>query len=156
MPPKISPGKVERWKPERTHATAWLLARRIILHGDCLTTIGGFACEPYRSIYERVSDAELGAALLRVLAEARLIPVPDDIKAVSEKIVRSANIRLGSELGKCACCSVVQNQSEIWILPTRREGRDFTQMLELTVRIPTNSTPEQVGRALRDRFQRCK
>jgi hypothetical protein len=145
----------ERWKPERTHATAYLIARRIVLHGDCLTTRGGFACEPYLSIDARVSDAQIGAALVRVLAEARVAPVPTDYKALMEKIVGTDNVRSSSNLSKGVCCSVVQLHGEIWILPTRREGRAVTQVLELKARIPENSEPEQVGRALRDGFRRC-
>lgn len=51
---------VERWKPEQTHASAYLRACRIILHGDCLTTIGGVACDPYLSMDASVLDAEVG------------------------------------------------------------------------------------------------
>jgi len=40
------PVKVERWKPERSHASAYFRVDRIVLHGDCLTTIGGLACDP--------------------------------------------------------------------------------------------------------------
>jgi hypothetical protein len=150
MPPTF-----ERWKPERTHATAYLIARRIVLHGDCLTTRGGFACEPYLSIDARVSDAQIGAALVRVLAEARVAPVSTDYKALMEKIAGTDNVRSRSILSKGVCCSVVQLHGEIWILPTRREGRAVTQVLELKARIPENSEPEQVGRALRDGFRRC-
>jgi hypothetical protein len=150
------PHTIERWKPERTHATAYLIARRIVLHGDCLTTSGGFACEPYLSIDARTSDAEIGAALVRVLAEARVATVPTNYKELMEKTVGTdENVRLLSNLSKGVCCSVVQMHGEIWILPTRREGRAVTQVLELKVRIPESSTPEEVGRALRDGFRRC-
>jgi hypothetical protein len=146
---------IERWKPERTHATAYLIASRILLHGDCLTTKGGFACEPYLSIDARASDAQIGAALIRVLAEARVAPVPTDYKALREKDGGTDNMQSWSNLSKGACCSVVQMHGEIWILPTRREGRTVTQVLELNARISENSEPEQVGRALRDGFRRC-
>jgi hypothetical protein len=149
------PLKIERWNPERTHATAWLVSNRIILHGDCLTTIGGFACEPYHSLGSSLSDAEIGVALLHVLTEVRVTPVPTEQKAVREMISRSSNMRHWSKLSKGFCCSLVQMASGIWILPTRREGRDFTQVLEMKVRIPGNSTPERVGGALRDGFKRC-
>jgi len=103
-----------------------------------------------------MSDAQIGAALIRVLAEARVAAVPTDDKALQEKIVGTHdNVRLYSNLSKGLCCSVVQMHGEIWISPTRREGRAFTQVLELKARIPENSEPEQVGRTLRDGFRRC-
>ena len=140
---------IERWEPERAHATAYLIARRIVLHGVCLTTTkGGFACEPHLSIDARVSDKQVGAALMRVLEEARVAPAPK-IVATDE------NVRSWSNLSKGVCCTVVQMHGEIWILPTRLEGRVFTPVLELKVPIPENSSPEEVGRALRDGFRRC-
>jgi hypothetical protein len=149
------PVKVERWKPEQTHASAYLRAGRVILHGDCLTTIGGLACDPYLSMDASASDAEVGAALLRVLAEARLTPVPTDHKAEQQKILRTAGVRSWSKLSEGGCCSVTQKPQEISILPTRVEGRAFMHMPDLTIRVATDSTPEQVGRALREGFQRC-
>jgi len=149
------PVKVERWKPEQSHASAYFRADRIILHGDCLTTIGGFACDPYLSMHAGVSDAEVGAALLRVLADARVTPVPTDHKAEQQKILRAAGVRSWSKLSKRVCCSVTQKPQEISILPTRREGGAFMHMPDLTVRVAADSTPEQVGRDLREGFQRC-
>ena len=87
------PVKVERWKPEQTHASAYLRAGRIILHGDCLTTIGGLACDRYLGMDASASDADVGASLLRVLADARLTPVPTDHKAEQQKILRTAGVR---------------------------------------------------------------
>ena len=149
------PVKVERWKPEQTHASAYLRAGRIILHGDCLTTIGGLACDPYLSMDASASDDEVGAALLRVLAEARLKPVPTDYKAEQKKILRTAGVRSWSKLSEGVCCSITQKPHEISILPTRSEGRAFMHVPELTIRIAEASTPERVGRALREGFQRC-
>ena len=149
------PVKVERWKPEQTHASAYLRAGRVILHGDCLTTIGGFACDPYLSMDASASDADVGASLLHVLADARVTPVPTDLKAEQQKILGTAGVRSWSKLSEGVCCSVTQKPQEISILPTRRERGSFMHMPELTVRIAADSTPEQVGRALREGFQRC-
>lgn len=152
------PLTIERWKPERTHATAYLIARRILLHGVCLTTGGGFACDPYLSIDAQVSDAKIGKALIRALAEARVASVPKDQETLREEMsATDDNARSWGNLSKGICCSVVQVEldGEIWVLPTRLEGRAFTPVLELKVRIPENSTPEEVGRALRDGFKRC-
>ncbi len=149
------PVKVERWKPEQTHASAYLRADRIILHGDCLTTIGGLACDPYLSMDRSVSDAEVGAALLRVLAEARLTPVPTDHKAEQQKILRTAGVRSWSKLSEGVYRSVTQKPHEISILPSHSESRGFSHLPDLTIHIADDSTPEQVGRALREGFQRC-
>jgi hypothetical protein len=149
------PVKVERWKPEQTHASAYLRAGRVILHGDCLTTIGGLACDPYMSMDASASDADLGTALLHVLAEARLTPVPTDHKAEQQKILWTAGVRSWSKLSEGVCCSVTQKPQEISILPTRVEGRAFMHMPDLTIRLAADSPPEQVGRALREGFQRC-
>ena len=149
------PVKIERWKPEQTHASAYLRAGRIILHGDCLTTIGGLACDPYLSMEATAADADVGAALLRVLAEARITPVPTDHKAEQQKILRTAGVRSWSKLSEGVCCSITQKPDEISILPMRSEGRAFMHMPELTIRIAQESTPEQVGRVLREGFQRC-
>jgi hypothetical protein len=149
------PVKVERWKPEQSHASAYLRADRIVLHGDCLTTIGGLACDPYLSMDASASDAALGAALLRVLADARVTPVPTDHKAEQQKILRTAGVRSWSKLSDGVYCSITQTPQEISILPTRCEGRAFMHMPELAVRIAPDSTSEQVGRALREGFQKC-
>jgi hypothetical protein len=149
------PVKIERWKPEQTHASAYLRAGRIVLHGSCLTTIGGLACDPYLSMDSTVSDAELGAALLRVLAEARLTPVPVDHKAEQQKVLRTAGVRSWSKLSEGVHCSVTQMPQEISILPSNSESRGFAHLPEFTIRIAVDSTPKQVGRALRDGFQRC-
>ena len=149
------PVKVERWKPEQSNASAYLRAGRIILHGSCLTTIGGLACDPYLSMDASVSDADVGASLLRVLAETRVTPVPTDHKAEQQKILRAAGVRSWSKLSEGVCCSVTQKPQEISILPTRVEGRAFMHLPDLTVRIVADSTPDQVGRALREGFQRC-
>jgi hypothetical protein len=150
------PRRIERWKPERTHATAYLLSSRIFINGDCLTTIGGFICAPYLNISASASDAQIGAALLRVLAEARVAPLPTDFEALKRKIARSENVQTWSNSNKGLCCSAVQMHGEIWILPTCRYGQTVTQVLKLKVCISENSTPEEVGRALRDGFRRCK
>ncbi|HWL51885.1 MAG TPA: contact-dependent growth inhibition system immunity protein [Chthoniobacteraceae bacterium] len=149
------PVKVERWKPEQTHASAYLLADRIILHGDCFTTIGGFACDPYLSMDASASDAELGTALLRILAEARLTPVPTDHKAEQKKILRTAGVRSWSKLSEGVYCSITQTPDAISILPSNSKNRGFSHLPDLIARIAPDSTPEQVGRALREGFQRC-
>jgi len=125
------------------------------LHGDCLTTIGGLACDPYLSIDASASDAEVGAALLRVLAEARLTPVPTDHKAEQQKILRTAGVRSWSMLSEGAYCSVTQKPHQISILPSHSESRGFSHLPDLTIHIADDSTLEQVGKALREGFQRC-
>jgi len=102
------------------------------------------------------SDAEVGSALLGVLTEARIAPIPTDHKAEQQqRILHAAGVRSWSKLTDGVCCSVTQKPHEVSILPTRSESRAFMHMPELTVRIPADSTPEQIARALREGFQRC-
>jgi hypothetical protein len=150
------PVRVERVKPEESSASVYLRSGRIIFHGDCLTTIGGLACEPYRRIDAAASNAEVGSALIGVLVDARITPIPIDHKAEQQKILRAVGVRSWSKLSDGAInCSVRQSPHEISILPTRKEGRAFFHLPQLTVRVPIDSTPEQIGRALREGFQRC-
>lgn len=149
------PVTVERVKPDQSCATAYLRAGRITFHGDCLTTIGGLACGPYQSMDATASDTEVGSALLGVLAQARITPVPTDPKAEQQRILHAAGVRSWSKLTDGVCCSVTQRPHEVSILPTRSESRAFMHMPELTIRVPADGTPEQVGRALREGFQRC-
>ena len=146
---------IAKVKPDEASASAYLRAGRLALHGHCLTNIGGLACEPYLSLDAGVSDAELGSALLRVLAESRLTPIPYDFKAEQKKVLSIAGVRSWSKLGESASCSVSQNSHEISILSTCSDGHGFAHKPELTIRIPGSSTPEQIGRALREGFQRC-
>src|SRR2546430_1126581 len=83
----------------------------------------------------------------------RVTPVPTDHKTEQQKILRTAGVRSWSKLSEGVSCSVTQKAHEISILPTRREGRAFMHVPDLTIRVATNSPPEQVGRALREGFQ---
>lgn len=150
------PVRVERWKPEQSQASAYLREGRIVMHGDCLTTIGGLACEPYLSMDEGASDPEVGAALLGVLAEARITPIPTDHKSEQRKILQAAGVRSWTRLSEGVHCSVVQEPSGISILPSRRESRAFMHIPELTVRVHSGSDPAEVGRALKAAFQKCE
>ncbi len=149
------PVKVERWKPEQANACAYLRSGRIILHGTCLTTIGGLACDPYLNMDASASDGDVGVSLLRVLADARLTPVPTDHKVEQQKIPKTAGVRSWSKLSEGVYCSITQKPAEILILPSNSESRGFSHLPDLTIRIAPDCTPEQVGRALREAFQRC-
>jgi hypothetical protein len=146
---------IEKAKPDESGASAYLRAGHLSLHGHCLTNIGGLACEPYVALDAGVSDGELGTILLRVLAEARVAPIPYDFKAEQKKVLSNAGVRSWSKLGEAASCSVSRNSHEISILPTCSDGHGFAHRPELTIRIPSNSTPEQIGQALREGFKRC-
>ena len=146
---------IKKVNPDESSASAYLRAGRVSLHGHCLTNIGGLACEPYMSLDAGVSDSELGSALLRVLAESRATPIPYDFKAEQKKVLSNAGVRSWSKLADGVSCSASQKPHEISIMPTRSEGRGFMHLPELTIRIPADSTSEQVGKALREGFQRC-
>ena len=113
------------------------------------------ACEPYLSLDAGVSDGDLGSALLSVLAESRTTPIPYDFKAEQKKVLNNAGVRSWSKLAEGVSCSVSQKPDEISILPTRSAGRGFMHLPQLTIRVLGSSTPEQVGKALREGFKRC-
>jgi hypothetical protein len=146
---------IAKVRPDEASASAYLRTGRVSLHGHCLTNIGGLACEPYTSLDAGVSDIELGSALLRVLSDSRATPIPYDFKAEQKKVLSNAGVRSWSKLAEGVSCSVSQKSDEISILPCRSEGRGFMHLPELTIRISGGSTPEQVGEALREGFQRC-
>ena len=155
MPITYGPITVERWKPEQTHASAYLLKGKLILHGECLTTIGGLACEPYVAMEASVSDEDLGRAALDVLAGARKSAVPTDLKVEREKILKAAGVRSWSKLSAGLHCAISQVPPQILIMPTRREGKSFEHVPELEVRLEDSRGPEAVGKALREAFRRC-
>jgi hypothetical protein len=155
MPITFGPITVERWKAEQTHAGVYLLKQRLILHGECLTNIGGLACEPYLAISAEVSNEDLGTRILWVLAEARKSTIPTDMKAEREKILSAAGVRSWSKLCEGLQCSISQIPPEIRMLPTRRDGKSFLHLPDLEVRLPDSSGPEAVGNALRDALKRC-
>lgn len=118
--------------------------------------IGGLACEPYLRIEEGASDAELGTALLGVLAEARITPIPTDHKAEQKKIFQAAGVRSWTKLSEGVFCSVTQEPSGLSISPSRRESQAFMHMPEFKVRVHSGSEPDEVGRALKAAFQKCE
>jgi hypothetical protein len=145
----FGPITVERWKPEEANANVYLLKDRLLVHGCCRTTIGGLACEPYLSVRVDVADDEVGRVLLRVLNEARVTLVPD-LPIDQKKMLQAAGVRSWKKITEGLSCHVTQIGSEISILPTRREGRAFIHVPELTVRVLLENGLESIGRALRD------
>jgi hypothetical protein len=155
------PNKVERWQPENSSASAYLRGGRIMLHGDCITTIGNIACEPYLTLPATSGDEEIGAKLLMVLAAAKVAEPPADVKAYlkaqQKKILAAAGVRSWVKLSESTTyCSVLMKPQEMSITPSRNDGRGFGFLpAELTVKLPSGSTPDRVGQALREGFSRC-
>ena len=153
----FGPVKVERWKPDESAACAYLRADKLILHGSCITTVGDLACEPCRVLPAGAEDAELGAALLDVLAAAKIAaPPPIDSKVEEQMIMAAAGVRSWKQFHKGAVnCCISMTPQQITILPTRNEGRAFFHVPEHAIRLLVGSTPEQFGKALREGFVRC-
>ena len=150
------PITVTRVNPRQSSATAYLRAGRIIFHGVCLTTIGGLACDPYLNLDAAASDVELGSTLLDVLSKAHIATVPTNCKEEQKKILRTAGVRSWSKLSEGAvCCSVRKDPDVISVLPTRSAGKAFLDLPDLIVRVSASSTPVEIGRSLRDGFQKC-
>jgi len=146
----------ERWKPEESAAAAYLRADQIILHGGSITSIGILDCEPYRVLDAFASDAELGTALLEVLAVAKVAPPPTDLKSEQQKLFASVGAQSWKQFNKSVVyCHIGLKPERITILPTRNEGRTFFHVPEQSLKLPKESTPEQFGKALRDGFLRC-
>ena len=62
-----------------------------------------------------------------------------------------AGVQSWNKLSEGVSCSITQTPQGISISPSRREGHTFMGMpKELTICLPADSTPEQIGRGLRE------
>src|SRR4051794_37438725 len=112
--------QADRWKPEESAAAAYLRADRIILHGGCITTIGILSCEPYRVLAASIPDAELGVALLKVLASAKIAHPPTELKTEQQKLFASVGVRTWKQFNdSLVYCHIEMQPKWITILPTR-------------------------------------
>ena len=154
-----TPGRitVERRRPDESSAGAYLRLKNIILHGICITNIGGLTCAPHKSLTVTVSDEILGNTILTVLAEAKNAAIPSDLKTELQKISEAAGVRSWSTFRqKASYCCVCFTPKEISILPSKYERGAFLFLgKDADIHISSISTPEQVGRALREGFSRC-
>jgi len=154
--PLSSDFSIKRVRPDELNAGAYLRPNMIVMHGICQTNSGGYDCEPYRIFEPAISDLMLGTELLRVLKEAATTPIPADLKAEMKKLQEVCKVSSLSKLCENAVhCSVRQKPDEISFLPTRREGKAFHHLPDLTIKISAASTPEEAGKALRNCFQIC-
>jgi lipoate-protein ligase A len=148
--------QAERWKPDESAAAAYLRADKIIIHGSCVTTIGDLACEPCLAISAAVADTELGAALLQVLAAAKIAEPPRDLKIEGQKILATAGARSWKQFTDSGVyCYVGMTPQQIAILPTRKERQAFFHVPEQAIKLSVGSTPEECGKSLREGFSRC-
>jgi len=152
---------VERVKLEESCAGAYLRAGKILFCGSCITNYGGLDCGPCRSLDATASDAEVGTALLSILAAARTTPVPadlkQDLKPVRQELFRLAGVRSSAKFNDgAAYCNIWQTPSDISINPSHNEGRGYSFLGRgSSIRLSTASEPEQIGKALRVGFSRC-
>jgi hypothetical protein len=160
----FSPAKsfaIERVKLEESCAGAYLRAGKILLCGTCITNYGGLDCGPFRSLDATASNAEVGTALLSILAAARTTPVPadlkQDLKQARQELLCLAGVRSSTRFNDGAAhCNIWQTPSDISINPSQNDGRGFSFLgKSFSLRLSTASEPEQIGKALREGFSRC-
>jgi hypothetical protein len=138
---------------------------RVFLCASCVTDAGfRFDSEPYRLLSANASDAELGSALLEVLAGAkRIIPTPDREAArnARARLLRAAGLSSERKLQQRAvCCTIYRDPRELRFTPshnggTRGDRKGFHHRSDTSVAIPPNGPPAQAGEALRSALSRC-
>lgn len=144
----------------------------------CINTYSGYGLLLMDSATEshilipKCSDDELGFATLKALSESKVID-PDDtdyfdcdrgdaiFASWTEDIMRAFNYKTKRSMFKNMLnCGVCQLNGVITITPTihnRLDGWSGNGIAESDyVIIPDNSTPEEIGAALRLAFSRCK
>ena len=149
------PVKIERWRLQDSAAAAYLRRDHILLHGTCITTIGGFDCEPYLTLPTSVLAEQLGAVLLSVLAAAQ-IAVPPELPAERRKIFAVAGVRSLKKLyDEARYCSIYATPQRITISPHTLERGAFVGLRDREVIVDSPTPPEDLGRALTEGFSRC-
>jgi hypothetical protein len=150
------PVEIERWKPEQSAASAYLRRGQIIIHGDCITTIGQFACEPIAVIPATASDEQVGTALLEVLAAAKIATPPADFQAERKKILAAAGVKSWARLNDGAVyCFVSETPEHIRIGPSTYERGAFLGLKAADIRLARPFAAVDVGRGLREGFSKC-
>lgn len=148
-----------RVKPDETSAAAFLFDERIVLHGICITNMGGLACEPCQAVSSTVPDADLGIALATVLAGAKTAAVPDNTKESNQKLLKTVGFKSWRKLyGDAAHCSIWASPARITITPSTHYHKSaFTYLGEETVvSLSSDCAANELGQALRLGFYRCE
>jgi hypothetical protein len=151
--------EVKRVKPNESSASAYLRGTRIILLGTAITNYGGLGCAPFVTLKASDSDAVVGGSLIQVLKDAMTSPIPTELSAFKDeyaKGLQGIGIAPANKLSYGAVnCSVSMTPDHYSILPTNRERGAFMHLPALTLKLPLDSSREQIGKALRDGFSRC-
>jgi hypothetical protein len=86
-------------------------------------------------------------------------PLPTELssfKNIWAEGLKSVGVSSTKKLAEGAVnCSVGMKPDHFSILPTKRERSAFMHLPDLTIKLPIDSSPEQIGKALRDGFSRC-
>jgi hypothetical protein len=113
-------------------------------------------CGPYVPLAASATDADIGTALLTVLKESASHPVPEDLKAESQKLFKLFGVRSWSKLCEGAVhCSVRQSPEQFSFMPTRKEGKGSCDLTERQIHIPGQSSSQEIGKTLRQCLQLC-
>ncbi len=109
-----------------------------------------------------VSDAELGKALLQVLAAGK-----DGIQDIDwdelekgqeeEPLLQAAGVKSWRTFyTDCRACSVYKKPDKMKFLPSRLRGSSAEGIGEKKFFIPADSSPEEIGRAVRKCLERSR
>jgi len=137
----------------------------LLLCASCATEAGfAFDSEPYRVLSADSPDAELGAALLEVLAGSkRMLPTPDreQVQAARTRLLRAAGLSSERKLQqKAICCTISREVQELRFTPshnggTRGDQKGFHHIGAASVAIAANAPPARAAEALREALRRC-
>ena len=106
-------------------------------------------------LLENESDAELGKALLQVLAASKDGAKDidwDELEKRQEEnpLLRAAGVKSWSTFhSNCKGCSVALDKDHLEFLPSRLRGSSAEGIGEKKFFIPADSSPEEIGRAVR-------
>jgi CDI immunity protein len=121
--------------------------------------VRNLGCAPFAVLTASESAKAVGEALLQVLKDAMRAPIATGLGDTNSewlKGLREIGFASANKLSyQAVCCSVTMTTKSFSILPTKRERRAFLHLPGLTITLPIDSSPEHIGKALRDGFSRC-
>ena len=153
-----------RDREDRQTAVAYARAEGILLHAEALSTDGvQLAVPPVQTLPPGSPNAEVGTALFAMLdAHQRNYPHPRDWKTFSESFFKAAGLKSWGALhARSRCCTIERTSIVLRIVPTRNGGaagddRGFHALDDLTLELPSTSTPATLGAALISAFDLCQ
>lgn len=137
----------------KRNASVYRRGNVLILQPFSTTTAGvGIATPPSVTLDAGASPEMIGLALVQAMQESRSeVPHPLDWKGVGGSLLAAAKVRSWSAFARgTLCCEVSDNGKFITLRPTINEGRKgFVHCPGDELSIPSSSSPEQIGTAVR-------